>query len=128
MAELLRALLSDRQHLRTELDCRQLDVARVERQVAGRAAPQLEHLATGLRADPCPSIAEEDALEEADLTVVFGRLLVLHAAHALGLLFECPARGHGTSVASIGPHCSTRLPPTKICTLAKVLAAVPEPP
>src|SRR5438093_1405258 len=83
---LLCALASDRQHLGTELDCCQLYVVGVEGQVACRATRQLENLPASLRANPSASVAEEDALEEADLTVVFGRLLVLHGADALGLL------------------------------------------
>ena len=38
MAELLRALASDREHLGAELDAGELDIASVVRQVAGRAA------------------------------------------------------------------------------------------
>ena len=43
------------------------------------------------------------ALEDADLAVVFRRLLVLNGADALGLLLDCLAgRVHGGSVARIG--------------------------
>jgi len=49
---------------------RDLDVLRVKRQVSRRAASQLEDPSTGLRADPSPPVAEQDALEEGDLAVV----------------------------------------------------------
>src|SRR5439155_2754301 len=70
-----------------------------------------------LRANPSASVAEEDALEDADLAVVFGRLLVLHAADTRGLLFDCillcghgqkrkpyGARGRGESRAARRPR------------------------
>ncbi|MEK6252185.1 MAG: hypothetical protein AABM43_09625 [Actinomycetota bacterium] len=70
MTQLLGPLVTDGQHLRTELDSRDLDVLRVKRQVSRRAAGQLEDPSTGLRADPSPPVAELDALEKSNLAVV----------------------------------------------------------
>src|SRR5258708_2798098 len=98
MAQVLRSLTTDRQHLRAELDRCELYVVAVEVQVAGGAARQLEDPAMCLRADPCASVPEEDPLEKADLPVVFGRLLVLNGADPLRLV-----RGHRRSSRRIAP-------------------------
>lgn len=83
--ELRCAALADRQHLRAQLNSRQLDVRRIEAQVPGRAARELKHLAASLGADPLPAAREQDPFKEADLAVVAGRLLVQDPADAFGL-------------------------------------------
>jgi hypothetical protein len=85
VAEVVCASLPDREHFWTELDSGELDVPRIEGEVSGGAAGELEHLAARLGADPLPSAGEQDPLKEADLAVVPGCMLVLHTTDAFGL-------------------------------------------